>query len=164
MSCGYSTASSNCTRRVNSLADKTRIYTAGKMSGTSFKSQMQWRIELEEGIRWRTDKAVSFIHPPMYYNYEGISQKTEAEIKEWELNKLCQCQVMVVNLDGVNTSTGTHIELGVANAMNMFGSGHIFIIGIGDPDGLHPWIRDSLFRHEANIESACKYIVNYLLD
>lgn len=134
------------------------------MSGTAFEDQMKWRNKLERGVFARTEEKVKFIHPPMFYNYEYISHQTEAEIKEWELSKLAECRVMVVDLNGVNTSTGTHMELGFANAMNMMGNRHIFVIGLGSTDGLHPWIRESLFRVAPTISDACDYIVNYLLD
>ena len=143
------------------MSEPIRIYTAGKMSGTSFADQMRWRLALAEGVRRRTDGNIKFLHPPLYYNYVAMSQKTESEIREWELNMLRKCQVMVVDLAEVESSIGTHMELGFANAINMFGN-HIFVIGIGSTEGLHPWIRDSLFRVEPDIDSACEYIAKYM--
>ena len=141
----------------------TKIYTAGKMSGITFEDQMKWRKEFEHCLREHTDKQLSFLHPPLYYNYESINHKTEAEIKEWELNQLRDCNIVIVNLRDVNTTVGTHFELGFINAVNMFGNKHIYVIGIGDETNIHPWIELSMFRQEPNIESACDYITEYLL-
>lgn len=141
-----------------------KIYTAGKMSGISYEWQMGWRRSLENCLRAKTPNVnLSFIHPPLYYNYEFKSHNTEAELKEWELNQLRDCDIMVVNLEDIGTSIGSHFELGFANAMNMFGGKHIFIIGIGNDDGLHPWIRESIFRREPDVHSAVEYINSYLL-
>lgn len=141
----------------------TRIYTAGKMSGIPFEEQMQWRKEFENSMKTFTDKKLSFLHPPLYYNYEKLNHKTEAEIKEWELNQIRECDIVIVNLNGINTTVGTHFELGFINAINMLGTKHIYVIGIGEETNIHPWIELSIFRHEPNIESACEYIAEYLL-
>ena len=141
-----------------------KIYTAGKMSGTSFEEQMKWRNELQYQLQKFADTPITFIHPPLYYNYDEINHKTEAEIKEYELSKIRECDIVVVNLADINTTVGTHFELGFINALNMFGNKHVYVIGIGDMDNVHPWIELSIFRHEPDIESACDYIINYLLN
>lgn len=140
-----------------------KIYTAGKMSGLSFEEQMQWRAELEYKLRKITDEPVTFIHPPSYYNYENKFHNTESEIKEWELNKIRECDIVVVNLDGIADSIGTHIELGFINGVNMLGGKHIYVVGIGKAENLHPWIELSMLRVEPDIDSACWYINDYLL-
>ena len=141
-----------------------KIYTAGKMSGLTFEEQMQWRSVFEYKLKKISDEVLVFLHPPLYYNYESPPlHKSEAEIKEWELNKIRECDIVVVNLDGINDSIGTHIELGLINAMNMFGNKHIYVIGIGDATDKHPWIQSSLLRVEPDIDAACNYINDYLL-
>lgn len=140
-----------------------KIYTAGKMSGIPFDDQMKWRKEFEGCLRNHTDKALTFIHPPLYYNYDHLNHKTEAEIKEWELNQLRECDIVIVNLKDVNTTVGTHFELGFINALNILGNKHVYVIGIGNENNIHPWIELSMFREEPNIESACEYITEYLL-
>ena len=145
------------------MTNHIKLYTAGKMSGIPFEDQMKWRSEFEYTLRKFTDEPLSFIHPPMYYNYEHLNHKTEAEIKEWELNKIRECDIVVVDLNDINTTVGTHIELGFINAVNMLGGKHIYVVGIGDTKDIHPWIDLSLLRCEPDIESACRYITEYLL-
>lgn len=140
-----------------------KIYTAGKMSGIPFEDQMRWRRDFEYGLKKYTDEPITFLHPPLYYNYDHINHKTESEIKEWELNQIRECDIVVVNLKDVNSTVGTHFELGFINAINMFGNKHIYVIGIGEVEGLHPWIELSLFRQEPDIDSACQFIIEYLL-
>lgn len=140
-----------------------KIYTAGKMSGLTLEQQMQWRTELEYKLRKFSEVKIEFIHPPLFYNYEKTYHKSEAEIKEWELNKIRECDIVVVNLDGIGSSVGTHFELGFINAMNMFGNKHIYVIGIGDTENLYSWIELSTLRIEPDVDSACQYINDYLL-
>lgn len=140
-----------------------KIYTAGKMSGLTLEQQMQWRTELEYKLRKFSEVKIEFIHPPLFYNYEKTYHKSEAEIKEWELNKIRECDIVVVNLDGIGSSVGTHFELGFINAMNMFGNKHIYVIGIGDTKNLYSWIELSTLRIEPDVDSACQYINDYLL-
>jgi len=141
----------------------TKIYTAGKMSGLTFDQQMNWRNKVEVELRQRTDKPLTFLHPPMFYNYEHNHHHTEAEVKRWELNQLRTCDIVVVDLNGIESTIGTHYELSFVDAMNMFGNKHIYAIGIGSVRGTHPWIALSMHRVEPTIEDACDYIVKYLL-
>ena len=140
-----------------------KIYTAGKMSGLTFSQQMKWRREVECQLRMFSDKPLKFLHPPLYYNYETKLHKTEAEIKTWELNQIRDCDIVVVNLNEINSTVGTHFELGFIDAMNMFGNKHIYVVGIGDNKNLHPWIELSMLRIEPTIKEACSFICNYLL-
>lgn len=140
-----------------------KIYTAGKMSGLSYDEQMSWRENFERIIKIRITKNIELIHPPRFYNYENRIHKNEREVKEWELNHLRDADIVVVNLDGINSSVGTHYELSFVDAINSFGNKHIYVIGIGNTDNLHPWINLSLFRVEHTIEDAVEYIATHLL-
>lgn len=140
-----------------------KIYTAGKMSGISFGQQMDWRNKVERELLKLTDEPVKFIHPPLYFNYECDLHKTEAEIKTWELNQIRDCDIVVANLNGIDSTIGTHFELGFVDAVNTFGNKHIYVVGIGDGKNLHPWIELSMLRIEPTIEAACSYISEYLL-
>ena len=44
-----------------------KIYTCGRMNGLSYEEQMKWRNAIQEAIELRTDRKVTFIHPPLYY-------------------------------------------------------------------------------------------------
>ena len=69
-----------------------------------------------------------------------------------------------MNLDGIESSIGTHYELAAIDAHNHSNNHFIYVIGIGEmKDDLHPWIKDSIFRHEEDIQAAANYIADYLL-
>jgi len=140
-----------------------KIYTAGKMSGLSYTEQTAWRIDFEEALLSKASCKVTIVNPPMYYNYLSQNHNSEAEVKEWDLNQVRDSDIVVVNLQGIESSIGTHFELGFINAINSFGGKHIYVVGIGNPKKLHPWIDLSMFRCEPDVESAADYIANYLL-
>ena len=138
------------------------IYTCGKMSGLTLSEQMNWRLKIENAVeRIKPENVtVTFIHPPFYYNYEYDSQRTQQEIKRWELGVVRdKCDVVVVNLDGINDSVGSHYEIATVDAIK---DRFVPVIGIGDPEGVHPWILDSLLRIEDHYDSAAEFIGNYL--
>lgn len=144
-----------------------KIYTVGKMKGISIKEQNAWRMEIEEAIKYHTDMLdipVQFVHPSWFYEYDRAFHKTEREVYEWELNQLADSDIVIVNLDGIEDSVGSHMELGFIEALNQYSQRHIYVIAIGKmPEDLHPWLKEVVFRHETNIEDAAEYIVDYLL-
>ena len=142
-----------------------KIYTCGKMSGISFQEQMEWRSNIEHEVKIRTyySADVKFIHPPMFYNYEENNHQSEREILEWEMAQLHDCDIIVVNLDGIEDTTGSHMELGAVQGINRFGDKHIFVIGLGKDENLHPWIRETCIRIEEDYAKAAEYITEYLL-
>lgn len=142
-----------------------KIYTAGKMLGLTYQDQMSWRHEAEREIESKTDELIKFIHPPLFYNYDTPTHKTEREVKDWALSQIKDCDIIVVNLEGITESIGTHYELATANAINTTGMKHIYVIGFGNPGiELHPWIELSLHRREDTLDAATDYICRYLLD
>lgn len=147
-----------------------KIYTAGKMAGLSPYDQMEWRKEIELSVRHAADNygipqsEICFIHPPKFYQYGETYFQSEREVKDWDLNQVRNSDIVIVNLDTVETSTGTHYELAMVDAMNSFGNKHIFVIGIGNEGkSIHPWIEETLHRRESDYDDAADYIVNYLL-
>ena len=142
-----------------------KIYTCGKMSGISFQEQMEWRLRIEGEVKKCLDfgHGVKFIHPPMFYNYEENYQKSEREILEWEMAQVHDCDIVIVNLDGIDSTVGSHMELGAVQGINRFGDKHIFVIGLGKDDNLHPWIKESCIRIEDDYAKAAEYICEYLL-
>ena len=143
-----------------------KIYTCGKMSGISYLEQMAWRAKIESEIKMAlscADERVKFVHPPLYYNYEENYHKTEREILEWEMAQVHDCDIVIVNLDGIEDTIGSHMELGAVQGINRFGDKHIFVVGLGKGDGLHPWIKETCIRIEDDYAKAAEYIVEYLL-
>ena len=142
-----------------------RIYTCGKMSGKAFEYIVAWRGKLEHEVSLRTDgrNRVVWVHPPCYYNYEEQNHKSEREIFLWELNHVRTCNIFVVNLEDVETSVGSLMELGAAVGANLCGA-NISIIGIGDEKKIkYPWIKEACLRIEDNIKDAAEFIAGYLL-
>ncbi len=141
-----------------------KIYTAGKMYGLSYKEQMEWRNNLENELYKKSSEDFKCIHPPVYYSYDSPSHLTEKEIMDWDLNHLKDCNIMVVNLNKIETSIRTMYEVAMANALNQSGHKHIYIIGFGHTNKpLHPWLELSLHRKEDTVEAATEYIASFLL-
>lgn len=145
------------------MAKVYKIYTAGKMGGLTYEQQMEWRFKIESLIRAATDKSVTFVHPPEFYRYDKSWHKSEIEAKMWDISQIKDSDIVIVDLSTIDSSIGTHIELGVIEGMNEFGYKHIHVIGVGKPNTDHPWIELSLLRQEDTLEAAAEYIANYLL-
>ena len=56
-----------------------KIFTAGKMGGLSYDEQMKWRKDFETILRSRCDKSLTFVHPPMFYQYGDEINEREAK-------------------------------------------------------------------------------------
>lgn len=131
------------------------------MGGLSHDDQMKWRKDFETILRSRCDKHLTFIHPPMFYQYGD--EMNEREARGWEINQLKDSDIVVVDLTTIADSIGTHMELGIVEAMNEFGYKHINVVGVGAPNTNHPWIPLSVFRCEDTLEDAADFIIDYLL-
>jgi len=139
-----------------------KIYTAGQMSGLTYDDQMGWRLELERLVRTISNNVI-FVHPPHYYRYgEGMHQ-TEREAMVWDLAQIRDSDIVVVNLNSISKSIGTHMELGFIEAINQLSTKHLHLIGVGKPDVEHPWLNEVLLRREDTLEQAAAYISAYLL-
>lgn len=138
-----------------------KIYTAGKMGGLTYSQQMKWRKDFENTLRSRSDEDLIFVHPPMFYQYG--EETDEREAREWDINQLKDSDIVVVNLSNIADSIGTHIELGIVEAMNEFGYKHIHLIGVGEPNTSHSWIQMGMLKTVKTVEEAADYISTYLL-
>lgn len=139
-----------------------KIYTISKIDGLTYEQQMGWRKQLESLIREKTDVSISFIHPPMYYDYNNCDYQNEREVKLWSISQIYNSDIVIVNLNDISNSVETIYELGVIDTINSIGNKFIHVVGVGKHT--HPWIVDStLLRKEINLEDAAEYVVNYLL-
>lgn len=69
--------------------------------------------------------------------------------------------VIVVNLEGLNSSDGTKIELHDAKYHN-----RIPVIAFGDRklyDNLHPWVKENITRVEEKVEDVVRYIQEFYM-
>lgn len=123
---------------------------------------MAWRWELERAVRERVENVI-LVHPPRYYRYDASFHKTEREVMQWDLSQIRDSHIVVVNLENISQSIGTHMELGFIEALNQTGDQHIYVIGVGIPDVDHPWLNEILHRREDTVAEAADYITTYLL-
>lgn len=140
-----------------------KIFTSGKMGGLTYRQQMEWRAKIEALITSASDKAITFIHPPMFYQYKENDIQNDIESRTWEINQLIDSDIVVVDLTTISNSIGTHIELGLIEAVNRISNKNIYVVGIGKPNIDHPWISMGIFHSEDTLEEAADYIINYLL-
>lgn len=96
----------------------------------------------------------------IFFDYDFPDQRTA---KEWEINQVMDSDIVVYDLSNIKDSIGTHIEMGIVQAVNRLPGKHIATIGIGKPDTDHPWIKTSMFYQVADIEEAADFICTYLI-
>lgn len=135
-----------------------KFYLCGKMSGMSPEESNEWK---ERFIGKMIDYGIykiEFVNPYNYYNYENHMHKTEKEIMLWELRKVRECDLLVVNLDRINESVG-----GVFEIIEAHNNG-IGVIGINENRyEVHPWIMEYVERVEDNFYDLCSYIAKYYM-
>ena len=93
-----------------------KIYLAGKMNGLTHKEMSSWRKEcackiLEGLIYGGYNTEVNIIDPINYYNFKEKRHQTEIEVEEFDLAHATSSDIIIVNLEGLNSSIGTIIEL-----------------------------------------------------
>ena len=138
-----------------------RIYLAGKMSGFSFKEMNDWREKIKRifhhyGTYYSVN--LSVINPVDYYNFKEKKHQSEKEVMQFDLSLVKSSDIIVVNLQGLNTSIGTCIELYEAYKRE------IPVIAIGTYDeyeNIHPWIKDCITRLDSSDEQTVKYIRDF---
>lgn len=145
---------------------KLKIYAAGAMSGLSLDEMSEWRervrglldklVELKENPEYEID----FINPAKYYNTETNKHKTEKEARIWDLNHVKSSDIVIVNLEGLNTSIGTSIEIYEAYKSSIpvlaYGKDEIY-------KDVHPWLKDFITRVDSNEISLCNYIYDFYM-
>lgn len=141
-----------------------KIYLAGKMSGLTYKEMNYWRIEIKRKLNNATNNArcsLLIINPVDYYNFEEQRHQSEDEIKEYDLKHVVSSDVVIVNLDGLESSEGTKLELHDAKYHNK-----IPVIAFGDRklyESLHPWHKSNITRVEENIDDVVNYIRDFYM-
>ena len=135
-----------------------RVYTSGIRSDAEYDEQMAWREKFQEELVSREYGGVTFFHPPLtQFN------TTPAEEKEVALAQLLRTDILVVRLDGAEKCPCTVFEVAMAETINHSGAKHIHIVGLGDPETAHPWIRSALMHAEPTTEALCDYISSVLM-
>lgn len=138
-----------------------RIYLAGKMSGLSFETMNDWREKIKKLFEhYSTYYSVdlSVINPVDYYNFKEKKHQSEREVMQFDLSLIKSSDIIVVNLDGLNTSIGSCIELYEAYKRD------IPVIAIGTYEmyeNIHSWVKECITRIENSDEQAVKYIRDF---
>lgn len=140
------------------------IYLAGAMSNCkSFEDMNTWRVEIKNMLTHMAsyyDCDVKVVNPVDYYNFNEKRHKSEKEVMQFDLSLVKKSDIVIVNLDGINTSIGTSMEL-----YECYRS-HIPVIAFGSDEeyeNIHPWIRECITRHESNMEDVATYIKEFYM-
>ena len=148
-----------------SCIDKTlKIYLAGKMSGLTMEQMNDWRISITNRLNIVAENAgykVIVINPVLFYNFEGKRHQSEDEVENFDLYHATTSDLVIVNLDGLNTSDGSKLEVHDCNYHN-----GIPVIAFGESglyEDLHPWIKNDITRVEENAQDVVNYIRDFYM-
>lgn len=145
---------------------KLKIYLAGKMSGLTFDEMNEWRrLFKKKLLKINSDYGYGYeltiINPVDYYNFNVLRHQNEKEVRDFDLKNATSSDIIVVNLDGLNTSDGTKIEIHDCSYYH-----NIPIVVFGDRslyDNLHPWIKEDITRVEKNMDDVIEYITDFYM-
>lgn len=133
------------------------------MSGLSLKEMNTWRIELKDeldSVASTSNTKAIIVNPCNYFNFEEKKHQTELEVMNFDLAKVKNCDLLIVNMDGLNTSIGTCIECYEAYKQGIpvlaFGSEKLY-------NELHPWIQNCITRHDKDYHKTIEYIRDFYL-
>jgi nucleoside 2-deoxyribosyltransferase len=134
------------------------IYLSGGMSNLSLDEQLAWRVEFQHlADGFDSEHHIECFIPPYYYNYVDKMPESEREAFEYDLYRLRHSDIVVVNFN-VPKSIGTAYEIAVAR------ENRIPIIGINKTEEeIHPWLIESCLKVFNTVESAAKYVEEYLI-
>ena len=134
------------------------IYLSGGMSNLSLVEQLSWRTKFQQlADNFISEHHIECFIPPYYYNYENKLPESEREAFEYDLYRLRHSDIVVANFN-VPKSIGTAYEIAIA------WEHRIPIVGINTTnEELHPWLVESCLKVFPSIESAAKYVEEYLI-
>lgn len=141
-----------------------KIYLAGKMSGLSFAEMNDWRQELKKHLLFAAGISgyrLQVINPVDFYNFEEKKYQSEEEVEDYDLAHVISSNIIIANLEGLNSSDGTKIELHDANYHN-----NVLVIAFGNKklyQTLHPWLKRDITRIEENIQDVVCYIRDFYM-
>lgn len=138
-----------------------KIYEAGAMSNLSFNDMNEWRDRIKRLLEhYSTYCSVNLtvINPVDYFNFKEKRHQTEREVMQYDLYHVKSSDVVIVNLDGLNTSIGTCIELYEAYKRDE----PVIALGTNEMyQYLHPWIKECITRVEETDERIVEYIRDF---
>lgn len=124
----------------------------------------EWRRYVKEFFEKYTDN-YRVINPTDYYQYGKNYHKTDKEIFRFDLRKVSNSDIVLVNLNDIRKSIGSCIEIYESYKNN------IPVIGFLDDElpveemikRIHPWIYCCVDRIETGKDSLNKAL-NYIID
>ena len=141
-----------------------QIYLGGAMANCkSFEEMNGWRenfIEIISPCAENYDMKVRCINPCKYYNFEEVKYQSQMEVMKFDLARVTESKLLIVNLDGFSTSIGTIIECYEAWMCD------IPVLVFGDKetyDSLHPWIKNCITRCDPSMLETIEYIKDFYM-
>ncbi len=138
------------------LVDKKwQIYLCGKMTGLEHEEMNSWRADAARKLKEMGESSGYTIipfNPVDYYNFERVNYQSQEEIMDYDLFHVEHSDFIIVNADGLDTSTGTQLEVFDAWC---FGK-PVFVFG--DYIHPHPWIERCVTRFEPDVNHVIDYI------
>ena len=132
-----------------------------KFGSDNFDEGNIWRIYCKSILEdYECDYKVKVINPNNYFNFkeEPPTYKTQREIMEFDLNRVRNSDLIIVNFNDVY-SLGTMAELAIAY------ENKIPIVGLNadEKQKLHPWQIEMTNRIFDNINKMLEYVKNIYL-
>ena len=113
------------------------VYLAGKCRGLNDEGK-SWRNEIDVKLQtvaeW-INSNIRVVDPTEYFSYSENKHKSNKQVKEFFLNKISHCDLVIVNLDDSDSSVGTAQECQFAV------DNKIPIVGFGTKN-MYEWIAE----------------------
>lgn len=134
------------------------IYLAGAMSGLTMEEMNTWRLSTKSlllTVSELSSTKLNVINPVDYFNFENSRHQSEMEVMKFDLSKVKSSDIVIVNMEHLNTSIGTCIECYEAwkNDIPVLAFG-----GDGLYKNLHPWIQNCITRYDECYDNTVSYI------
>ena len=134
------------------------IYLAGAMSGLTMEEMNTWRLSAKSLLLTASelfDTKLNVINPVDYFNFENSRHQSEMEVMKFDLSKVKSSDIVIANMEHLNTSIGTCIECYEAwkNDIPVLAFG-----GDGLYKNLHPWIQNCITRYDKYYDNTVSYI------
>lgn len=148
------------------------VWLCGASEKVSFEESNRWREECVERFE-NNSKYFRAWNPNRFYNYDEQLHKSDTEVFKFCDKHVRQADVILVNLQSIRQSTGSHMEIAWAYLLGkpivgFLEDDHIEIGGGILPLDLkkecHPWVIECCDRIETGnsaIEDALYYIETY---
>lgn len=141
-----------------------KIYLAGKMGGLTYSEMSEWRLKIKEKLLRAAENAgytVTIINPVDFYNFEERRYQSDAEVEDYDLAYVVSSDIVIVNIEGLDSSDGTKLEIHEANYHHK-----IPVIALDTKRkywDLHPWIKRKITRFEPSMDMVVDYIRDFYM-